>query len=127
MVRHMARLWLISERVPDYDFDVLSSNANTDGVSRKLVNQVLKAATIETGIPGADVSSHSLRCTGLCRLLNTKMSCELANQFGRWRSDCALRYFWAQTELAADYAASIWNPAYFVRVQGRGDVDVQEH
>ena len=56
---HMARLWLISEKVPDYD--VLSWNANTDGVSRNLVNQVLKAAAIETGIPGADVSSHSLR------------------------------------------------------------------
>jgi hypothetical protein len=125
IVRDIARLWLISERVPDYD--VFSWNANTDGVSRKLVNQVLKAAAVETGIPGADVSSHSLRCTGLCRLLHAKMPWELAKQFGRWRSDCALRYFWASTELAADYAASIWNSACFVRVRGRGDVDVQEH
>ena len=46
----------------------------------------------------------------------------LANKFGRWESDCALRYFWASTELAADYASSIWDSACFVNVRGKGDV-----
>ena len=103
-----------------------------DGGSRKLVNQVLKAATIESLKLAFQEqmyhrASHPLRCTGLCRLLNTKMPMELAKQSGRWRSDCALRYFQASTELVADYVASIWNSACFVRVRGRGDADVQEH
>ena len=48
------------------------------------------------GIPGADVASHSLRRTGLCRLMSAKpvpMPWPLAKKFGRWESDCALRYF----------------------------------
>ena len=90
-----------------------------------MVNDLLKEAAIEAGIPGADVASHSLRRTGLCRLMSAKpvpMPWPLAKKFGRWESDCALRYFWASTELAADYASSIWDSACFVNVRGKGDV-----
>ena len=87
----------------------------TTGVKRGLVNRALKQAAIDTGIPGADVSSHSLRATGLSRLLSAKpdsgngptgMQWEHVKQFGQWKSDCALRYFWASNELAREYAAS---------------------
>ena len=87
----------------------------------------IEAAAIEAGISGADISSHSLRSTCLCKLLSAKMPMELVNQFSRWKSDRALWYFQGSTELIAEYAASIWNSACFVRVRGRGDVDVQEH
>ena len=70
IARDMARLWLISERNNEYD--VFSWNNNTAGVKRNLVNKALKQAAIDTGIPGADVSSHSLRATGLSRLLSAK-------------------------------------------------------
>ena len=123
IVRDMARLWLVSEQVLDYD--VFSWDANSKGVDRAMVNDLLKEAAIEAGIPGADVASHSLRRTGLCRLMSAKpvpMPWPLAKKFGRWESDCALRYFWASTELAADYASSIWDSACFVNVRGKGDV-----
>ena len=70
IVRDMARLWLISKR--NLEYGVFSWNHNTAGVSlkRSMVNAALKQAAIDTGIPGADVSSHSLRATGLSRLLN---------------------------------------------------------
>ena len=63
-------MWLISEQVPDYD--VFSWAANCKGVDRATVNGLLKEAAIKAGIPGADVSSHSLRRTGLCRLMSAK-------------------------------------------------------
>ena len=124
IVRDMARLWLMSERIPDYD--VFSWAANTQGVSRDMVNKTLKTAAVAVGIPKADVSSHSLRCSGLSRLLsNTRgkpMSWELAKKFGRWKSDCALKYFWASAEIAEDYAASLWDSSCFVRTRGDGVV-----
>ena len=128
IVRDMARLWLISER--NLEYDVFSWNHNTTGVKRSMVNAALKQAAIDTGIPGADVSSHSLRATGLSRLLNAKpasggstgMQWEQAKKFGRWKSDCALRYFWASNDLAKEYAASIWDAACFVRCKGNGDL-----
>lgn len=128
IVRDMARLWLISERNNEYD--VFSWNHNTTGVTRDLVNKSLKRAAMETGIPGADVSSHSLRATGLSRLLNARpseggpigMPWERAKKFGRWKSDCAQRYFWASNDLAKGYAASIWDAACFVRCRGNGDL-----
>jgi integrase len=130
IVRDMARLWLISERNTEYD--VFSWNNNTAGVTREMVNSRLKRAAIETGIPGADVSSHSLRATGLSRLLSAKpasggptgMQWEQAKKFGRWKSDCALRYFWASNDLAREYAASIWDAACFVRCRGNGDLQI---
>jgi site-specific DNA-cytosine methylase/integrase len=131
IARDMARLWLISERNSEYD--VFSWNSNTAGVKRDLVNKALKQAAIDTGIPGADVSSHSLRATGLSRLLSAKpdsgngptgMQWEQAKKFGRWKSDCALRYFWASNELAREYAASIWDSSCFVRCRGNGDLQM---
>ena len=70
IARGMARLWLISERNNEYD--VFSWNSNTAGVKRNLVNKALKQTAIDTRIPGADVSSHPLRATGLSRLLSAK-------------------------------------------------------
>ena len=131
IARDMARLWLISERNNEYD--VFSWNSNTAGVKRGLVNRALKQAAIDTGIPGADVSSHSLRATRLSRLLSAKpdsgngptgMQWEQANKFGRWKSDCALRYFWASNELAREYAASIWDSSCFVRYRGNGNLQM---
>ena len=122
IVRDMARLWLISERIPDYD--VFSWAANTKGVTRPMVNTTLKTAAVAVGIPKADVSSHSLRCSGLSRLCsNTRgspMPWELAKKFGRWKSDCALKYFWASAEIAEGYAASLWDSTCFVRTRGDG-------
>ena len=113
IVRDMARLWLISEQCQEYD--VFSWGSNTQGADRKFVNALLKEAAIETGIPGADVSSHSLRRTGLCRLMGAKvpMSWAAAREYGRWESDCAFRYFWPSTELAMDFAADIWESMDF--------------
>ena len=48
MVRDMARLWLVSERVSSYR--VFSWAADTQGVTRKLVSDMLKEAAIATGI-----------------------------------------------------------------------------
>lgn len=131
IARDMARLWLISERNNEYD--VFSWNSNTAGVKRSLVNKALRQAAVDTGIPGADVSSHSLRATGLSRLLSAKpdsgngptgMQWEQAKKFGRWKSDCALRYFLASNELAREYAASIWDASCFVRCRGNGDLQI---
>ena len=121
---------LIIEKNPEYD--VFSWDNNTAGVTREMVNSRLKRAAVETGIPGADVSSHSLRATGLSRLLSAKPACggptgmqwEQAKKFGRWKSDCALRYFWASNDLAREYAASIWDAACFVRCRGNGDLQI---
>ena len=131
IVRDMARLWLVSERVKSYK--VFSWAADTQGVTRQLVSDMLKEAAIATGIPGADVSTHSLRRTGLSRLvakgpLNPNpMPWEIAREFGRWKSDCARRYFWASTELAQNYATAIWASPRFVQVRGGGDVKVMAH
>ena len=78
----MARLWLISEQCQEYD--VVSWGSNTQGANRKFVNALLKEAAIETESPGADVSSHSLRRTGLCRLMGAKvpMSWATAREYG---------------------------------------------
>ena len=131
IARDMARLWLVSERCNGYD--VFSWNSNTAGVERDLVNKALKQAAIDTGIPGADVSSHSLRATGLSRLLSAKpdsgngptgMQWGQAKKFGRWKSDCALRYPWAPNELAREYAASIWDSSCFVRCRGNGGLQM---
>ena len=100
--------------------------ADTQGVTRQLVSDMLKEAAIATGIPGADVSTHSLRRTGLSRLvakgpLNPNpMPWEIAREYGRWKSDCARRYFWASSELAQNYATAIWASPRFVQVRGGG-------
>ena len=107
--------------------------ADTQGVTRQLVSDMLKEAAIATGIPGADVSTHSLRRTGLSRLvakgpLNPNpMPWEIAREYGRWKSDCARRYFWASSELAQNYATAIWASPRFVQVRGRGGVKVMTH
>ena len=85
----------------------------------------VRVHAVATGIPGADVSSHSLRCTGLSRLLAAKpnpMPWELAKKFGRWKSDCALRYFWASADIAENYADSMWDDMCFTRLRGDGEV-----
>jgi site-specific DNA-cytosine methylase len=131
IVRDMARLWLISERFSSYK--VFSWAADTQGVTRQLVSDMLKEAAIATGIPGADVSTHSLRRTGLSRLvakgpLNPNpMPWEIAREYGRWKSDCARRYFWASSELAQNYATAIWASPRFVQVRGKGEVKVMTH
>ena len=113
IVRDMARLWLVSEQCAEYD--VFAWGANTQGTDRKFINSILQEAAVETGIPGADVSSHSLRRTGLCRLMGAKvpMSWAAAREYGRWESDCAFRYFWPSTELAIDFAEDIWDSSTF--------------
>ena len=129
IARDMARLWLISERNNEYD--VFSWNSNTVGVKRDLVNKALKQAATDTRFPGEDVSSHSLMATGLSRLLSAKpdsgngptgMQWEQAKKSGRWKSDCALRYFQASNELAQEYAAFIWDSSYFERYRGNWDL-----
>ena len=131
IVRDMARLWLVPGRVSNYK--VFSWAADTQGVTRKLVSDMLKEAAIATGIPGADVSTHSLRRTGLSRLvakgpLNPNpMHWEIAREYGRWKSDCARRYFWASSELAQNYATAIWTSPRFVQVRGGGEVKVMTH
>ena len=131
IVRDMARLWLMSEKAKDYK--VFSWAADTQGVTRSLVSSMLKEAAIATGIPGADVSTHSLRRTGLSRLvakgpLNPNpMPWLVAREYGRWKSDCARRYFWASTELAQNYATAIWASPCFVQVRGGGDVKIMTH
>ena len=131
IVRDMARLWLMSERAKNYN--VFSWAADTQGVTRNLVSSMLKEAAIATGIPGADVSTHSLRRTGLSRLvakgpLNPNpMPWLVAREYGRWKSDCARRYFWASTELAQNYATAIWASPCFVQVRGGGDVKIMTH
>ena len=97
IVREM--LWLISERNPESD--VFSWNNNTAGVTREMMNNRSKRAAIETGILGADVSSHLLRATGLLRSSSAKpasggptdMQSEQAKGFGHWKKECTLRYF----------------------------------
>ena len=124
IVRDMARLWLVSERVEAND--VFSWDSNTKGVTRHMINTTLKTAAVATGIPAADVSSHSLRCSGLTRLLSNDhgkpMPFEMAKKFGRWKSDCALRYFWASAEVAEGYAESLWDSSCFIRTRGDGVV-----
>ena len=130
IVRDMARMWLTSER--NLEYDGFSWIDNTVGVTREMVNSRLKRAAVETGIPGADVPSHSLRATGLSRVLSGKptnggptgMQWQQAKGFARWKSDCALRYFWASNVLAREHAASVWDVACFVRCRGNGDLQI---
>ena len=109
----MARLWRISEQCQECD--VFLWGSNTQGADRKIANALLKEAAIESGIPGADVSSHNLRRTGLCRLMGAKvpMSWAAAREYGHWENYCAFRYFWPSTELAMDFAADIWESSDF--------------
>ena len=82
-----------------------------------------KYLAIAEGIPGADVSSHSLRVSGLSRLLAAGMPYVLAKTFGRWRSDCAMKYYWPNVNMAKDFSSTIWDSAHaFARVRGKGEL-----
>lgn len=120
VVRDMATLWLISER--DKSYQVFSWNHNTKGPTRLDVSAVLKQAAIQNGIPAADIASHSLRISGLSRLLAAGMPYEFARAYGRWRSDCARRYWWPETRMAQEFSSKLWDPALFARVRGGGEV-----
>jgi hypothetical protein len=120
IVRDVALLWLLSEREKSYQ--VFSWDHNTRGPSRQDVSTVLKQAAILNGIPAADIASHSLRISGLSRLLAAGMPYEFARAYGRWRSDCARRYWWPETKMAQDYSSKLWDPALFARIRGGGGV-----
>jgi hypothetical protein len=120
IVRDMAKLWLVSCQVKEYP--VFSWSGGTEGVTRDQVNSILTEAAIAQGVPGADVSSHSLRVTGLSRLLGADMPWQIAKMWGRWKSDCALRYFWPTVAMAQKFSASIWDSHAFARVRSGGEL-----
>ena len=120
VVRDLGRLWLMSERVTS--FPTFSWDNGTKGVVRHRVIQALKYAAVLEGIPAADIASHSLRITGLSRLLSAGMSFRSAVTFGRWRSDCALRYYWPSTSLAKEYAEAMWLSPSYARVRSGGAI-----
>jgi len=120
VVRDLARLWLLSEQ--NLEHHVFSWANDTQGPTRTQVAAVLKAAAVADGIPGADISTHSLRVAGLSRLLAAGMAYENARTYGRWKSDCAKRYWWPATNLAQAFSASIWDNPTFARVRGGGAV-----
>ena len=119
IVRDMAKLWLLGCQVKEYP--VFTWSGGTQGVSRNQVNSILKEAAIAQGVPGADVSSHSLRVTGLSRLLGANMPWQIAKMWGRWKSDCALKYFWPTVNMAKHFSASIWDSHEFARVRSGGE------
>ena len=120
IVRDLARVWLLSER--NLEHHVFSWANDTQGPTRTQVAALLKAAAVADGIPGADISTHSLRVAGLSRLLAAGMSYESARTFGRWKSDCARRYWWPATSLAQAFSMSIWDNPTYARVRGGGAV-----
>jgi hypothetical protein len=122
IARDLGRLWLLSEGCLHHH--VFSWANDTDGPSRSKITAVLKAAAIQDGIPAADVCTHSLRVTGLSRLLAAGMPYESARTYGRWKSDCARRYWWPATSLAQDFSVTIWKSPTYARVRGGGAVQV---
>jgi hypothetical protein len=101
---------------------VFSWANDTEGPTRAKVSAVLKAAAVADGIPAADISSHSLRVSGLSRLLAAGMPYESARTYGRWKSDCARRYWWPATSLAQAFSVKIWASPTFARVRGGGAI-----
>ena len=121
MVRDLARWYLRSDQIPDHP--VFAWANNTKGVTRGEVNRRLKQAAVEVGLKASDTASHSCRITGLSQLLAHNMDFESARHQGRWASDSTVRrYFWPTTDLAINFAASIWEPAQYTRVRGGGAV-----
>jgi hypothetical protein len=120
VVRDLARVWLMSER--DIEHHVFSWANDTQGPTRAKVSAVLKSAAVCSGIPAADVATHSLRVTGLSRLLAAGMDYEEARTYGRWKSDCARRYWWPATDLAQAFSTKIWDNPTYARVRGGGAV-----
>lgn len=120
VVRAVARMWLLSDR--DKHVPVFSWDSGKAGVLRASIARILKHAAIKVGLPESEISTHSLRIGGLCLLMAHGMPYEDAKSFGRWRSDCARRYFWPSTSLARGFADVIWKPTRFTRVRGGGAV-----
>lgn len=122
IVRDMAALWLISERIDDNA--IFSWDNGSKGVTRSQVNSILKVAAEAVGMKASDTGSHSCRITGLCRLLSQGMSITFAREHGRWsrNSTCVFKYFWPHTSMAKEFAALIWESACYSRVRGGGEV-----
>ncbi len=76
IARDVGKLWLMSEQ--NLEHHVFSWSNDSADPTREQVSAVLKAAAIEDGIPAADLSTHSLRITGLSRLLAAGMTYEVA-------------------------------------------------
>lgn len=99
LVRDMARLWIMSERISE--LEVFTWDNGTKGVTRAQVNTLLKKAAVKAGIPASDTASHSARITGLSQLFGLgNVPFEIAREWGRWKSDCARRYWWAAANVA---------------------------
>jgi hypothetical protein len=119
VVRDMARLWLMSEKIPEHE--VFTWDNGLKGVTRHKVNTLLKKAAEKAGIPAPDTASHSCRVTGLSQMCRYAPF-EVAKEWGRWKSDCARRYWWASADMVKAYAAAIWKPSSYTRVRGGGAV-----
>ena len=119
VVRDMARLWLLSEKIPEHE--VFTWSNGLKGVTRHKVNTLLKKAAEKAGIPAPDTASHSCRVTGLSQMCRYAPF-EVAKEWGRWKSDCARRYWWASADMVKAYAAAIWKPSSYTRVRGGGAV-----
>ena len=120
VVRDIALLWILSER--DLDHPVFSWDKGQKGPSRAAVAKILKSAAVNIGIPAASISSHSLRIGGLCLLMAHGLDYERAKQFGRWKSDCIRKYWWAATSLVEGFQDVVWDVVRFTRVRGGGAV-----
>ena len=57
VVRDMARLWLMSEKVPEHKVFIWSNGLK--GATRHKANTLLKKAAEKAGIPAPDTASHS--------------------------------------------------------------------
>jgi site-specific DNA-cytosine methylase len=121
LVRDMARLWLMSEQIPE--LEVFTWDNGTKGVKRAQVCSLLKKAAVKVGIPAADTASHSARITGLSQLMSKgKVPFYVAREWGRWQSDCAKRYWWASADMAKEFCKAIWEPGAYARARGEGEV-----
>ena len=120
LVRDMARLWLMSEQVPDYE--VFTWDNETKGVTRSQVNALLKKAAVAVGMPESDTASHSARITGLSQLMSKgNVPFYVAREWGRWKSGCAKRYWWASADMAKEFSVAIWEPGAYSRARGGGE------
>ena len=66
VVRDMARLWLMSEKIPEHE--VFTWDNGLKRVTRHKVNTLLKKAAEKVGIPAPDTASHSCRVIGLSQM-----------------------------------------------------------
>ena len=89
VVRDMARLWLMSEKIPEHE--VFTWANGLKGVTRHKVNTLLKKAAEKAGILEPDTASPPCRVTGLSQMCR-HAPFEVAKEWGRWKSNCARRY-----------------------------------